>query len=217
MAGTATTHEGATTGYIVDAPEIRTLIEETETLISRVTDAAERVELLKPTFQLLLQAGSWLPDEYAQPADTTGMGGGIAAYALYRAADASLCLFAFVIPPGKTTPIHDHGAWGLVGLYRGRQRETYYRPTDDGSVEGHAVLELMEEQTLEEGDFYPLLPGARDIHSVGSDWDRPTISIHLLANDTGCAQRRQFDLEAQTVKPFRSGWSNLPCAGPADS
>lgn len=216
MAGTATIHEGATTGYIVDAPEIRALIEETERLSSMVTDA-KRVERLKPTFQTLLQADGWLPDAYSQPANTTGMGGGIAAYALYRAADTSLCLFAFVIPPGETTPIHDHGAWGLVGVYHGRQRETYYRRTDDGSFEGRAVLELVEQQTLAESDFYPLLPGARDIHSVGSEWDSPTISIHLLANDTGCAQRRQFDLEAQTVKPFRSGWSNLPCADPADS
>ncbi len=217
MAGITTIHRGATTGYIVESSEIRALMEEVEHLASTVADDAERVELLKPTFQTLLQTDGWLPDEFAQPADTTGMGGGIAAYALYRKPDASLCLFAFVIPPGTTTPIHDHGAWGLVGIYRGRQKETYYRRTDDGSVEGHAVLELMERQTLNEGEFYPLLPGERDIHTVGSDWDSPTISIHVLANDTGCAQRHQYDLEARTVKPFRSGWSNLPCDEGADS
>jgi 3-mercaptopropionate dioxygenase len=116
-----------------------------------------------------------------------------------------------VIPPDTTTPVHDHGSWGLVGLYRGRQAETYYNRVDDGSVEGKAVLQFMEEQSLEEGDFYPLLPGARDIHSVGSISPQPTISIHLLANDTGCVDRRQYDFDAQTVKPFRSGWSNLPC------
>ena len=25
------------------------------------------------------------------------------------------------MPPGSSTPIHDHLAWGLVGLYRGTQ------------------------------------------------------------------------------------------------
>lgn len=211
MAGTTSLSTGETTGYIVDAPEIRALIEEARALSLNVSNDAERVERLKPTFQKLLNADGWLPDEYTQPADTTGMGGGIAAYALYRAADAALCLFAFVIPPSKTTPIHDHGAWGLVGIYRGRQHETYYHRADDGSVAGKAVLELMEKQTLEQGEFYSLLPDGRDIHSVGSLSDRPTVSVHLLANDTGCAQRQQFDFEAHTVNPFRSGWSNLAC------
>lgn len=206
-----TIRESATTGFIVDAPEIRELIEAARQRMESVQDDAERVELLKPTFQKLLQSEGWLPEEYAQPAETTGMGGGIGAYALYRAKDASLCLFSFVIPPGTTTPVHDHGSWGLVGLYRGRQHETYYHRTDDGSVEGRAVLELMEKQTIEAGEFYPLLPGVRDIHSVGSTDDGPSISIHLLANDTGCTDRRRYDVAAQTVTPFRSGWSNLPC------
>ncbi|MBA2453696.1 MAG: cysteine dioxygenase family protein [Chloroflexia bacterium] len=217
MAEVESVRSGVTSGFIVDVPEVRALIEETKRLTSTIQNDAERVEALKPAFQTLLQANGWLPNEYAQTGDTTGMGGGIAAYALYRDPGAALCLFAFVIPSGKTTPVHDHGSWGLVGLYRGRQLETYYRRTDDGSVAGHAVLEQMEQQTLEQGDFYPLLPGARDIHSVGSDADGPTISIHVLANDTGCVQRRQYDLVNQTVKPFRSVWSNVPCSDPAAS
>ena len=201
----------ASSEYILDTPQIRELIAEAHERMGTTADDAERLELLKPTFQKLLQADGWLPDKYAQPADTTGMGGGIAAYALYRAADASLCLFSFVIPAGATTPVNDHGSWGLVGIYRGRQEETYYDRTDDGSVEGKAVLEMKERQTLDEGEFYPLLPGVRDIHTVGSQSDSATISIHLLANDTGCVDRRQYDLQAQTVTAFRSGWSNVPC------
>jgi predicted metal-dependent enzyme (double-stranded beta helix superfamily) len=47
------------------------------------------------------------------------MGGGIGQWLLYRAGDGSLSLFSLVVPPGSETPIHDHLAWGLVGLYRG--------------------------------------------------------------------------------------------------
>ena len=60
------------------------------------------------------------------------MGGGIGQYALYRAEDGSLCLFSLVVPAGAATPVHDHLAWGLVGIYRGRQDETVYRRLDDG-------------------------------------------------------------------------------------
>ena len=52
------------------------------------------------------------------------MGGGIGQYALYRDEGGSLCLFSLVVPAGAATPIHDHLAWGLVGIYRGRQDET---------------------------------------------------------------------------------------------
>ena len=54
------------------------------------------------------------------------MGGGIGQWLLYRAEDESLSLFALVVPSGSSTPVHDHLAWGLVGLYRGEQDEEIY-------------------------------------------------------------------------------------------
>jgi predicted metal-dependent enzyme (double-stranded beta helix superfamily) len=52
------------------------------------------------------------------------MGGGIGQWLVFRSAARDLCLFALVVPPGAATPVHDHLAWGLVGLYRGEQEET---------------------------------------------------------------------------------------------
>lgn len=202
---------GAPLGYIVDTPEIRALVERAEELMASVERDAERVELLRPAFAELLAADDWLPEEYATPDELSGMGGGIGQYALYRAEDGSLCLFSLVIPAGATTPIHDHLAWGLIGVYRGRQAETVYRRVDTGRDEGHAELEIVEELTAETGDFYALLPPAGDIHEVTTISDGPSISIHLLANDTACVWRHSFNREAQTVTPFRSGYSNTPC------
>lgn len=68
MAGTATIREGATTGYSVDAPAMRALIEETEWLASRVESDAEWVELLKPTLKPFRSGWSNLP--CADPADS---------------------------------------------------------------------------------------------------------------------------------------------------
>jgi hypothetical protein len=39
----------------------------------------------------------------------------------------------------------------------------------------------------------------------------PSISIHLLANDTACVWRHRYEPEAGRVSPFRSGYSNAPC------
>jgi hypothetical protein len=54
------------------------------------------------------------------------MGGGIGQWLLFRAGDRSLTLFSLVVPPEAQTPVHDHLAWGLVGLYRGTQDERIY-------------------------------------------------------------------------------------------
>jgi predicted metal-dependent enzyme (double-stranded beta helix superfamily) len=198
-------------GYIVETAEVRALVEETQRLMGEVDSDAERVRLLQPAFERLLASEGWLPDEYAAPDETSGMGGGIGQYALYRAEDGSMCLFSLVVPVGATTPVHDHLAWGLIGLYRGRQAETVYRRLDDGSAEGKAQLEVALEQEVERGELFALLPPEGDIHRVSTISDEPSVSIHLLANDTACVWRHSFDPEAGTVTPFRSGYSNAEC------
>jgi predicted metal-dependent enzyme (double-stranded beta helix superfamily) len=204
-------HPHAHFGYLVDVPQIRALVEETERLTREIGDDASRVEALRPAFSTLLAASGWLPEEYARPDHKSGMGGGIGQYALYRAEDGSLCLFSLVIPSGVSTPVHDHLAWGLVGVYRGRQEETIYRRVDDGRQEGRAVLQVARQQVVATGEFYTLLPPKDDIHYVKTVSDVPSISIHLLANDTACVWRHRFDPAAGTVAAFRSGYSNAPC------
>lgn len=212
MCGRDHEHEHGPYGFLVDTPEIRALIEKTHDCISRWSDPSERVAALEPAFARLLAADGWLPEAFARPDDTSHMGGGIGQYALYRAEDGSLCLFSLVVPAGAATPVHDHLAWGLVGLYRGAQRETVYRRLDDGHDAGRAELEIAREQMLGPGDLYPLLPPTDDIHFVATTSGSASVSIHLLANDTACVWRHKFDPASGSVTPFRSGYSNAPCA-----
>jgi len=198
-------------GFLVDTPEIRTLVAETQRLTSEIADVASRVDALRPAFARLLAAEGWLPDTCAQPDEKSRMGGGIGQYALYRAEDGSLCLFSLVVPVGASTPVHDHLAWGLVGIYRGRQDETVYQRLDDGSDPARADLEVAKRQELGPGEFYTLLPPADDIHYVRTISDAPSISIHLLANDTACVWRHRFDPASGAVTAFRSGYANAPC------
>jgi predicted metal-dependent enzyme (double-stranded beta helix superfamily) len=133
------------------------------------------------------------------------MGGGIGQWLLFRAGDGSLSLFALVVPSGSQTPVHDHLAWGLVGLYRGAQDEEIY------AQEG-AALRLAEARALAPGDFYVLLPPRHDIHRVRTTSAVDSVSIHLLTNDTGCVRRHAYDPETGSVRDFRSGYANVPCA-----
>ena len=201
-------HEGF--GYLVDTPLIRELIGACEQAMT-LPDAERRIEAIKLSFAKLLAADGWLPDRFSRGDTESKMGGGIGQYALYRAEDGSLCLFALVVPAGASTPVHDHLAWGLVGLYRGEQQETVYRRLDDGRDEARAALEISKEQPLRPGEFYPLIPPVDDIHYVKTTSSDASISIHLLANDTACVWRHKFDPDSGAVTAFRSGYTNAPC------
>ncbi|WYL95362.1 MAG: hypothetical protein HEQ35_17430 [Gloeotrichia echinulata IR180] len=198
--------------WFIESQELRSFVATVREISANTVDnRAETVSRLEPYFQELLAQPSWLPTEYAQINPKSGMGGGIGQWLLYRSQERSLTVFSLVIPPGSATPVHDHLAWGLIGLYQGNQQETVYRRVDHGDAEEHAELEIVEERSLQPGDIYRLLPPDGDIHAVKTISDTASVSIHILGNDTGCIWRHQFIPETHSVKSFRSGYSNAPC------
>ena len=202
--------------FVLDTPAVRAFIADVRHTLAEHGDVPAGLEALRSRFAALLADQAWLPDAFAEPYAASGMGGGIGTWLIFRAADRSLSLFTLVVPPGAATPIHDHLAWGLVGLYRGEQAETVYQRTDDGAQDDHATLEIVRVNALRPGDFYTLLPPDGDIHAVRTTSAAASISIHLLANDTGCVLRHAFDPEHAQVRAFRSGYSNVACVEDAE-
>ncbi len=197
--------------YYASSRVIRSFIEDVVDVIAAEPHLEARVEQIRPAFAALLAAQGWLPNEFTVPCVDSRMGGGIGSYLVYRRDDRSLTLHALVVPPRAATPVHDHLAWGLVGLYRGEQVEEVYRRVDAGEARGKAVLELVEERQVRPGDFYALLPPEGDIHRVRTVSEVPSISIHLLGNDLGCIWRHTFDPEHGAAHDFRSGYTNVEC------
>jgi len=203
--------------FYLDTPAVREFIADVRRTLAEHADVSAGLDALRARFAALLADPTWLPDEFAAPYAKSGMGGGIGTWLIFRAADRALSLFSLVIPSGAATPVHDHLAWGLVGLYRGEQAETVYRRLDDGAADEYAELEVAEVNALHPGDFYKLMPPDGDIHAVTTTSEAVSISIHLLANDTGCVVRHAFDPEHAHVRAFRSGYSNVPCGDEASS
>ncbi|MBD2529586.1 hypothetical protein H6G97_08390 [Nostoc flagelliforme FACHB-838] len=198
--------------WFIESQELRSFVATVrEISASTVGDRTQTLARLEPYFQELLAQQEWLPQKFAQVNPESRMGGGIGQWLLYRAKDRSLSVFSLVIPPGSTTPVHDHLAWGLIGLYKGNQEETVYRRVDSGEAEGHAQLQVTEVRLLQPGDIYRLLPPDSDIHAVKTTSQSASVSIHILGNDTGCVLRHLFIPESHSVKSFRSGYSNAPC------
>jgi 3-mercaptopropionate dioxygenase len=191
--------------FVLDTPVVRAFVDDVRTAIGGSSSPEDACERIRPRFAALLADEDWLPAAYQEPVPDSGMGGGIGQWLLFRAGDGSLSLFALVVPSGSQTPVHDHLAWGLVGLYRGTQDEEIY--AEDGGA-----LRLADTRALGPGDFYALLPPRDDIHRVRTTSEVASVSIHLLTNDTGCVWRHAYDPETGSVRDFRSGYVNVPCA-----
>ena len=194
--------------YVLDTSVVRGFIRRVRSTIEAARSPSEACERIRPRFADLLADPDWLPPAYLEAAPESGMGGGIGQWLLYRAGDGSLSLFSLVVPPGAETPVHDHLAWGLVGLYRGTQDEEIYSREETG-------LELVERRALSPGDFYVLIPPRDDIHRVRTTSPQTSVSIHLLTNDTGCVWRHAYDTATGEARPFRSGYVNVDCDEPA--
>mgnify|MGYP003339780662 CR=1 FL=1 len=154
--------------FILDTPVVRAFIDDVRAVITRhegrpVEDA---LAALEPCFAELMADRTWLPEPFMADAPESGMGSGIGQWALYRAHDGSLCLFSLVVPPGASTPIHDHRAWGLIGLYRGTQDEDVFAHDD-----GHERVHLKSSNTIARGEFFALIPPDDDIHQITTTSD----------------------------------------------
>jgi 3-mercaptopropionate dioxygenase len=190
--------------YLLDTPPVRAFVAGVRSAIDAATSPEDACAAIRPGFAELLGDPGWLPDTYQSSVPESRMGGGIGQWLLFRAADRSLTLFSLVVPAGAETPVHDHLAWGLVGLYRGTQDEEIFAERD-------GRLELVERRALEPGDFYALLPPRDDIHRVRTTSAETSVSIHLLTNDTGCVWRHAYDPASGERTAFRSGYVNVGC------
>jgi len=197
---------------ICDTPEVRSFIGKVKEIVAGTASVEERLAAIRPLFSQLMADPNWLPEAFRRTYEGGGMGRGIANWLLYRDSEGILSLSALVLPPDVPTPVHDHLAWGLVGLYVGEQDEEVYEAAAPVGPEDKRVdLKLVVNNHLEVGSFYELIPPTGDIHRVTTTGDGPSISLHLLGNDVGCVLRHRFEPETGEVAPFRSGYTNKDC------
>jgi predicted metal-dependent enzyme (double-stranded beta helix superfamily) len=124
--------------------------------------------------------------------------------------ESGLTLVRGRFEPDALTPIHNHGSWGVIGIYRGRDRYQIWRRLDQRHEPGSARVELVEERILEVGDVAILPPPPQDIHAQQGLDGAPAYEFVLFGKNTMLLPRLYFDpaqgtaVEVQLVPPPRS-------------
>jgi len=107
--------------------------------------------------------------------------------------DHGLTILNIVWTPGMAAYPHDHRMWALIGLYGGREDNTFYRRSPAG-------LQAAGGMQLERGDTE--LFGESMIHSVVNPLRVFTGAIHIYGGDFFSTPRSDWDPETLQERPY---------------
>ena len=169
-----------------------------DTIVAAETEDRVIVERAKPLLGRLLAEMDWLDPRAAEPR------GGSVQYLLHHHPESAYTVVSVVFNTGYSTTVHDHGTWGLVGVWRGEEREERYQRVDDRSRADRATLRLAGEATNLPGAVGRLLPPDEEIHRIHNAAPHPSCSIHVYGGDLNGKLRHQYDLATGAIKEFRT-------------
>jgi predicted metal-dependent enzyme (double-stranded beta helix superfamily) len=110
---------------------------------------------------------------------------------LYRS--DTLTILNVLWGPGMTLYPHDHRMWAVIGIYSGREDNSFYHRTENGLVRrGAKSLSLKETIPL----------GEAVIHAVTNPLDQITAAIHVYGGDFYATPRSEWDPRTFQERPF---------------
>jgi len=98
---------------------------------------------------------------------------------IYRSPEKLFTVRAFIWEPNVFYPIHDHGAWGIVGAHINQIRERKFARVDDGSDENYAEVAQTADATLSPGETTFVLPMNEGIHQMQAVNNKTSVTIHV--------------------------------------
>lgn len=96
--------------------------------------------------------------------------------------------------PGMVLHPHNHNMWAVIGVYGGREDNTFFRRSESEGLTRHGVKVLEEKQTIALGESI--------IHSVTNPLDRLTAAIHVYPGDFFDTPRSEWDPETYEEHPY---------------
>ena len=107
--------------------------------------------------------------------------------------ERDLTILNVVWAPGMAVYPHDHRMWALIGLYGGREDNTFYRRVGNG-------LQVAGDRRLETADT--TLLGKSVIHAVTNPLRVFTGAIHIYGGDFFGTPRSDWDPDTLQERPY---------------
>ena len=174
-------------------------------VVAGAHDARALVREGKPFLERLVSDMSWLAPRFTEPGE-----GGSVQYLLHQHPGDAYSVVAVVFREGYSTPVHDHTTWGLIGLWRGEEREERFVRADGESRPDYARLRSAGTVMNEPGSVTWLIPPDEEIHRIRNMSPQPSCSIHVYGGNLSGKLRHQFDLETGAVRDFQVTVKVLP-------
>lgn len=178
-----------------DADPLDSFARELDAIVAQTADYRVLVARAKPLLQSLLADMAWLSPRYCELREARSV------QYLLRPTGAYTVTSA-VRAPGHCTPVHDHGTWGLIGVWRGEEREERFERIHNPRPE-HVQLRVAGEAIMGPGNVSCLVPPDDDIHRICSVSSYPSCSIHIYGAGL---RRQQFDLTTGVVAEWPTNW-----------
>lgn len=181
-------------------PALKQFIAELHEIVEQGGDEQSITQSVAEKMKILLGNKNVLPQQVMQPnKDHYVM------YPVYVAPDDSFSIASAVWGVNQTTPIHDHGTWGVIGIVQGSELEIRYQRDEMTQ----SVL-WKDESIIQENDVVVCCTSDQDVHKVACASNIPCVGIHVYGGNIGEIERRSYHPETNQVKTFVSRWAAIP-------
>ena len=118
---------------------------------------------------------------------------------LHRDEEGLFSVRLFLWYPHVTYYPHSHGSWGIVGCITGEVSEIKYRRLDDGKNPFYAELKEDSKFILKPGETTYVLPLNEGIHSMFSNIDKPSLTLHVYGKPVRKGYFEIFEPSRKTI------------------
>ena len=187
---------------MTDLTPLRAFVEAMTRIVNGADEAPRQAAAAEAAMRLLVAGDGWLPDGFDQAPPATGFGQRL----LWCDPAQRFSVVCFCWGDGRRTPVHDHRAWGVVGVLRGAEVSVEMRPGAPMRA-GRQDLRTAG-QTICLGPP-ALLPDAYDIHCVENAAPAGGgVAIHVYGSNIGALPRGVYAEETGACTAFVSGYDN---------
>lgn len=158
--------------------DLRVLCDDITRVVRAEGDANARCDMIAPLLRRWMDEDGALPEAYTQPCD-----GGACGHLIYTDPEGEFFVISVVFPPGTSSGVHYHGAWGVIGILAGADEETKYvrEASPERVIAGQSCkLRQVEKTYAPPGTISFLRPPHEAFHRVRAAASGVGVSLHIL-------------------------------------